>query len=213
MIAVVIGSTGVTGSQLVRDLVLDSTITSVISVSRRALALTDAKLTQVLVPDLRELPSLAPTLGGDLYFCCLGTTMKTAGSKANFERVDHDAVMDFARIASAHHATSLAVVSATGASARSMIFYNAVKGRTEDDLMALGLRSLLIFRPALLVGRREEVRRGERVLIKTLVPLSNLLPARWRRRLVTRVDRLAAHMLAAAKAAPPGTQIIHAQDI
>jgi uncharacterized protein YbjT (DUF2867 family) len=85
MIATVIGSTGLTGSLLVRQLLADATITKVIAVSRKSLSISDAKLTEVLVSDLAELPSIESTLRGDLYFCCLGTTIKTAGSKEYFE--------------------------------------------------------------------------------------------------------------------------------
>jgi uncharacterized protein YbjT (DUF2867 family) len=163
MIATLIGSTGLTGSFLVRQLVADSAITEVISISRKSLRISDAKLTEMLVPDLAQLPSMEAKIRGELYFCCLGTTIKAAGSKENFERVDHDAIVAFARIAKAHNARSLTLVSAIGANARSMIFYNQVKGRTEDDAKAVGLRSLIIFRPALLVGPRQEFRLAEKI--------------------------------------------------
>src|ERR1700720_1466994 len=152
MIATVIGSTGLTGAFLVRDLLADSAITKVMSVSRRSLNISDSKLTEVLVSDLAELPTIQSKIRGELYFSCLGTTIKAAGSKENFEKVDHAAIVDFAKIANAHDAKSFTLVSAMGANAKSMLFYNRVKGRTEDDVKPLGLPSLIIFRPALLVG-------------------------------------------------------------
>jgi len=79
MIATLIGSTGLTGSFLVRQLLADAAITTVISVSRKSLS-------------------------RDIYFSCLGTTIKTAGSKENFEKVDHAAIVAFASIAKAHDA-------------------------------------------------------------------------------------------------------------
>jgi uncharacterized protein YbjT (DUF2867 family) len=213
MIAIVIGSTGLTGSFLVRQLLADSVITKVISVSRRSLNISNAKLTEVLVSDLADLPSIQSKICGDLYFCCLGTTIKAAGSKENFEKVDHAAIVDFAKIAKAHDATSFAFVSAMGANANSMFFYNRVKGRTEDDVKALGLHSLIIFRPALLVGPRAEFRLGERLATKTLVPLSRVLPTRIQKSLITKAEILAMRMLPAAKAAPPGIHVIVAKDI
>jgi len=89
MIATLIGSTGLTGSFLVRQLLADAAITTVISVSRKSLSLSNAKLTEILVSDLAELPSNASTIRGNIYFSCLGTTIKTAGSKENFE-TEHD---------------------------------------------------------------------------------------------------------------------------
>ena len=213
MIATVVGGTGLTGSFLVRKLLSDPAITGVISVARRPLNVPDAKLTEVLVSDLAELPSIGPRIRGQLYFCCLGTTTGQAGSKANFERVDHDAVVAFAEVARATEATSFTLVSSMGASAGSPFLYTRVKGRTEDDVRAIGLRSLTIFRPAFLAGPRPESRRVERITTRTLIPLSRLLPARLRRRLVTEADALAARMAAEGKAAKAGVHVIEAKNI
>ena len=100
-----------------------------------------------------------------------------------------------------------------GANASSMFFYNQVKGRTEKDVKALGLRSLIIFKPALLVGPRHEFRLAERIATKTLVPLSQLLPTRTQKSLITEVETLATRMLAEGKAAPGGVHVISAKDI
>jgi uncharacterized protein YbjT (DUF2867 family) len=213
MIATIIGSTGLTGAFLVRRLLADSAITNVISVSRKSLNITYAQLTEVLVADLAQLPSIATKIRGDLYFCCLGTTITTAGSKENFARVDHTAIVTFAQIAKAHDARSFTLVSAMGANANSTFFYNQIKGRTEHDVTALGFRSLIIFRPALLVGLRHEFRWAESIAAKTLVPLSQLLPARTRKSLITNAETLAIRMLTEGKAAPGGVHLIRAKDI
>src|ERR1700730_15165529 len=213
MIATLIGGTGLTGSFLVRQLLADSAITKAISVSRKSLNISNSKLTEVLFTDLADLPSIQSKIRGELYFCCLGTTLKAAGSKENFEKVDRDAVVAFAKAAKAHDATSFTFVSAMGANAKSMFFYNQVKGRTENDVKTLGLRSLINFRPALLVGPRHEFRMGEKIATKTLVPLSGLLPSRIRKSILTDVGTLATRMLAEGKAAPPGIHIVQAKDI
>ncbi len=213
MIATIIGSTGLTGSFLVRQLLADSEITSVRSVSRRSLNISNGKLTEVLFSDLGELPSFEAKLRGDIYFCCLGTTIKTAGSKENFAKVDHDAIVAFGKVAQEHDARSFTLVSSMGANASSIFFYNQVKGRTENDVTALGLRSLVIFRPALLVGPRHEFRLGERLATKTLVPLSQLLPTRTQKSLITEAETLAMRMLSEGKAAREGVHVIKAKDI
>ena len=213
MIATLIGSTGLTGSFLVQRLLADSTITKVISISRKPLNISNAKLTEVLVSDLAELPSIDSKIRGEIYFCCLGTTIKAAGSKENFEKVDHAAIVAFAKIAKAHDAKAFTLVSAMGANASSMFFYNQVKGRTENDVKALGLRSLIIFKPALLVGPRHEFRLAENIATKTLVPLSQLLPARTQKSLITEAETLAMRMLTEGKAAPGGVHVIQAKDI
>ena len=214
MIATLIGSTGLTGSFLTQQLLADSAITKVISVSRKALKISNAKLTEVLISDLAaELPSIDMRIRGELYFCCLGTTIETAGSKENFEKVDHAAVVGFAEIAKAHDATSFTLVSASGANANSIFFYNRIKGRTENDVKALGLRSLIIFEPAFLAGPRPEFRLADRIAAKTLVPLSRILPTQARKSLVTDAETLAMRMLAAGKAAPAGVHVIKAKNI
>jgi uncharacterized protein YbjT (DUF2867 family) len=213
MIATLIGSTGLTGSFLVRQLLADSAITKVISISRKSLKLSNAKLTEVLVSHLAELPSIESRIRGELYFCCLGTTIKTAGSKENFEKVDHTAIVAFAKVAKAHDAKSFTLVSAMGANASSKFFYNQVKGQTENDVKALGLRSLIIFKPALLIGPRHEFRLAESIVTKTLVPLSQLLPTRTQKSLITATETLAMRMLTEGKAAPGGVHVIQAKDI
>jgi uncharacterized protein YbjT (DUF2867 family) len=212
VIATLIGGTGLTGSFLVRQLLADPAI-EVISISRKSLGISNTKLTEILVSDLAELPSIGSRIRGELYFCCLGTTIKAAGTRENFERVDHDAVVAFANIAKAHDAKSLTFVSAMGAAASSMVYYNRVKGRTENDVKGLGLRSLIIFRPALLVGPRKEFRLAEKIAAKTLVPLSRLFPAKARKSLITEAETLAARMLAEGKAAPEGVHVIPAKEI
>jgi len=213
MIAILIGGTGLTGAFLLRGLLADPVITQVISVSRKSLRLANAKLSEVLVTDLAQLPAIASSIRGEIYFCCLGTTIKAAGSRENFAKVDHAAIVAFASIAKTHDAKSLTLISSMGANARSLFFYNQVKGRTEDDVKALGLRSLNIFRPALLAGPRDEFRLSERIAAKTLVPLSQLLPARIGKSLVTQAETLATRMLAEGKAAAAGVHVISANDI
>jgi uncharacterized protein YbjT (DUF2867 family) len=213
MTATLIGGTGLTGSFLIRQLLADSTITGVISVSRKPLNSQNAKLTEVPISDLAELPSIEAKIRGEIYFCCLGTTIKAAGSKENFEKVDHDAIVAFAKIAKVHDAKSFTLVSAMGANANSMFFYNRVKGRTELDVKALGLRSLTIFRPALLVGPRHEWRLAESIAANTLVPLSKLLPTRIQKSLITKAETLATRMSIDGKVAHGGVHVVPAKNI
>jgi uncharacterized protein YbjT (DUF2867 family) len=213
MIATIIGSTGLTGSFLFQELLADSAIAKVISIARKSLNISNPKLTEVLISDLAELPSIKSKIRSDIYFCRLGTTIKAAGSKENFAKVDHDAIVAFAKIAKGHDAQSFTLVSAMGANATSSIFYNQVKGRTENDVKVLGLRSLIIFRPGLLVGPRRESRLGECIATKTLVPLSRLFPARVRKSLITEAATLATRMHREGKSAAAGVHVIPAKDI
>jgi uncharacterized protein YbjT (DUF2867 family) len=118
-----------------------------------------------------------PTLGGadtsvDVGVCCLGTTMRKAGSPAAFRRVDYDYVVAFARAARARGTGHFILVSSVDAGGSS--FYLRVKGETEAAVAALEFRRLDILRPSLLLGPREERRPAERIA-QAAAPLFNLL--------------------------------------
>jgi uncharacterized protein YbjT (DUF2867 family) len=213
VIAVIAGSTGLVGTLLLRDLLADTTITQVISVSRSSNKIPHPKLLELLIPDLSELSSVENKLKGDLYFCCLGTTIKVAGSKQAFRKVDFTAIAEFGRIAKAQGAKALSVISAAGANEYSMFFYNQVKGETETALISLQLPGLVIFRPGFLVGERKEFRLAEKAIDKTLVPLARLLPKTLKKKIMTRAEVLAQRMLQEAKGASTRIKIIEAKAI
>ncbi len=120
----------------------------------------------------------------DWAVCCLGTTIKAAGSQAAFRAVDFDAVLAFARAAKVAGASRLAVVSAMGAQPRSSVFYNRVKGEMEQALIALDLPRLVIAQPALLLGERASLGQASRpgkALAQHLLPrIARLLPPNLR---------------------------------
>lgn len=142
-------------------------------------------------------------------YCCLGTTIASAGSQAAFRAVDFDAVLAFARAAQAAGVTRFGVVSSLGASAGARGFYSRVKGEMEDALQALGFRSLVIARPSLLVGDRaalgQPVRTGERLALAVTAPLRPLLPAAWR---PIEADVVARALLRAVGEAQPGVRVL-----
>jgi uncharacterized protein YbjT (DUF2867 family) len=212
MIAVIAGATGLVGSELVKELVLDSDFTRIIVYSRKALTLSDDRLI-VIRGELSEMSARRDELKGDVYFSCLGTTMKTAGSQENFRKVDFHAVVSFGRIAYSHKARKLIVVSASGANSQSKIFYSRVKGETEKALKDIGLSALVIFRPGLLIGHREEKRTSEKVSIKAFGLLKHLVPLKLSKSLGTDVRILVRHMISAAKSGKDGLSLIEASDI
>lgn len=111
------------------------------------------------------LPRDAEALAADQVFLCLGTTMKKAGSREAFRAVDHDAVLEAARVALAGGARDAFLVSSVGADVQARGFYLRVKGEVEASLSALPFRSLHVFRPSILTGDREESRPAERAAI------------------------------------------------
>jgi len=156
------GASGLVGGLLLRQLLDSPEYDRVIALGRRPLDLAHPKLAQVGV-DFAALDQVTADLHCDDAFCCLGTTIKQAGSPEAFRAVDHVAVLAFAWAARRNGAERFFVVSALGANARSRVFYNRVKGETEEALEVIDFPTLAIFRPSLLLGRRNETRLGERV--------------------------------------------------
>jgi uncharacterized protein YbjT (DUF2867 family) len=159
-IALLAGSTGLIGSQLLELLLADDRYSKVIAISRRPLSVQNHKLINV-ISDFKNLLIHADELKCDDVFCCLGTTMRTAKTKEAFREVDLDYPLALAKIAKANGASQFLLVSALGADSKSGIFYNQVKGEAEDAISAIGFASTHIFRPSLLTGPRKEHRSGE----------------------------------------------------
>ena len=195
MKAAIIGASGLVGGHLLSQLLEDSDFSEVISVGRSELSLKNSKLRQVKIRDLTELNSVSDQIIADHYYCCLGTTLKKAGNKANFLKVDHKAVLDFSEIAKKHHSKSFSVISAKGADASSLFFYNQTKGKVEQDLQQLGLSKLLIFRPALLEGSRNESRVAEGLALK----VASFIPDKFKNSFLTNARYLAMKMLLESK--------------
>jgi uncharacterized protein YbjT (DUF2867 family) len=158
--ALVAGSTGLIGNQLLSLLLEDSNYTKVIALSRKPLQISNPKL-ENLVLEVDQLNDYQQQLKADDVFCCLGTTMKKSGSKAAFRKVDFDYPLQLAKLLKQHGAQQFLLVSALGANKSSSIFYNQVKGEVEEAITSVGFKTLHIFRPSLLLGPRKEQRSGE----------------------------------------------------
>lgn len=114
----------------------------------------------------------------DHVYCCLGTTIKKAGSQTAFRKVDQDYPLAFARIAKVRGTRVYSIITAMGSNPNSSIFYNRVKGEVEKSLDKLGFSSLVILRPSLLLGARNEFRLGEKIgsaLMRIIAPLTPLI--------------------------------------
>jgi uncharacterized protein YbjT (DUF2867 family) len=202
--AVIAGASGLVGQALLERLLAVRRYRRVVALVRRPLAIAHDRLVEAAA----DYDDLSAALGSIVdrdstidVFCCLGSTLRTAGSRAAFRRVDHDFVVALGRWALSVGARRLIVVSALGADPRSRVFYNRVKGETERDLRALGLPSLVLARPSLLVGDRTEFRLGERLAQLASRPLRALLPAAVRP--IAAVDVAQAMLDAALQQQPP----------
>ncbi|GAB2534480.1 Rossmann-fold NAD(P)-binding domain-containing protein [Spirosoma aerophilum] len=180
--ALVIGATGLIGNLLTHQLVESPVYTTVKVLARKSLGWQHPRLQEVQFDF--DHPNGLLTQADDI-FCCLGTTMKKAGSKDAFQKVDYKYPLDIARLSLANGAQQFSIVTSMGADSESSFFYNRVKGEVERDLALLSFPTLLIFRPSLLLGNRstgsqQETRLGERIAEGAMRLFKPLIPARYR---------------------------------
>jgi len=208
-VALVAGATGLVGQEILAAILADDTYAAVHSVGRRASASGHPKLTLHVV-DFSALPALPAV---DDVFIALGTTIKAAGSQQAFRAVDFDAVLALAAAARASGASRLGIVSAMGASEKSLIFYNRVKGEMEHAVSRLGFDSLVFARPSMLIGNREALgqsgRSGEKLAL-IFMRFGALIPANYRAIDAVRVARALVH---AVKTAEKGTRVLLSGDM
>ena len=161
-IAIVAGASGLVGKELVHKLINSDQYRLIYILSRKKIGLVNDKIRELVI-DFDKIDQLKFAEPVDDAFCTLGTTMKQAGSKDNFKKVDFEYVIALANLAKHSGASKFLVVSAMGANSKSAVFYNKVKGLTEEALMSIGFNQLVIFRPSLLLGDRHDKRFAEKL--------------------------------------------------
>lgn len=164
--AILIGATGLVGGHALRLLLESPSYSKVIAVSRRPVDVSHKKLVRVEAGSFDHLATTLEGIKADDAFCCLGTTIRQAGTKAEFHKVDYGYALEFAHRVLRNGAKHFLLVSAIGAQARSPVFYNRVKGLLEKEVSALDFQRISVFRPSLLVGDRIEDRPGEAISVR-----------------------------------------------
>lgn len=167
------GASGLVGHDLLMIIAHLDQISKVKAISRSPLGKIPNKVDNLIL-DFEGLESKAEALRAGIFICCLGSTIKKAGSQEAFRRVDHDYVVKFAKIAESVKARKFLVVSAMGADSESKVFYNRVKGEMEEALYDLDIPQIEVFRPSLILGQRKEERAGEQIAQK-VAPFINPL--------------------------------------
>jgi uncharacterized protein YbjT (DUF2867 family) len=204
--AFVAGASGLVGRHLLQLLLADAEYASVITVARRQLDARHAKLDQRQL-DLGALDAVANPPHVDDAFCCIGTTIKKAGSQEAFRQVDYDYVLAFARTAQRAGARQFLLVTALGADPASRIFYSRVKGDVEAEVRKLPYQGIQIFRPSFLMGHRSEVRLGERIGVPIARAIAPFLMGPLRRYRPIQAADVARAMVQIAKEAPRGPNV------
>jgi len=174
--AIVVGATGLVGHELVNQLLSDPDYYEIRTLSRRPLAInSSSKLKQTII-DFDDLAEHKAQVTGDVLFCCLGTTIKQAGSKQAQELVDLTYPSQIAQYAKENGIQNVVLISSASASIKSKQFYFNLKGRLEQNFINQKFESLIIVRPSVLLGKRESYRFGE-WLAACLLRLFQFVPA------------------------------------
>lgn len=201
-----LGATGLVGRHCLDLLASDRAFERVEVIARRKFAEATAPRIEAHIVDVEHLEERPDLFRVDEVICALGTTIKTAGSKARFRDVDYGIPLTAAKLALKEGARHFLLVSALGADAHSRIFYNRVKGELEDALRTLGFRSVTIVRPSLLLGEREEFRLGEEIAKR----LAWIVPGKYR---PIHARAVAAALVRCAKEDVPGLHILESDEI
>lgn len=188
------------GRGLLDLLLLDATYDKVVVLTRKPLLVDNAKYENHVI-DFDRLTEHYKNIVAHDIFCCLGTTMRVAGSKEAFRKVDYTYPLEIAKLAKAAGAEQYLLVSALGANEKSSIFYNKVKGEVERAIEALGYPSFKIFRPSLLLGNRSEQRNGEDAAKIFYKIFGFIIPAKYK---AIEARSVATAMLVVAKLKKPG---------
>ncbi len=209
MKAIVIGATGATGKELVNLLLEDAKVESVIVFVRKQISIQHPKLTSHQI-NFNKPEEWSRLVIGDVLFCCLGTTLKDAGSKEAQWKIDYDYQLSFALAAKKNNVSCCVLVSAIGASSQSRVFYSRMKGELEEAISKLNFARYLVFQPPLLL--RENTDRTMEVIGAKVIHFFNALGLlKSQKPLATK--HLAKAMLVAAENAIVGKHVYKGQEI
>ncbi len=160
--ALIVGASGLIGGYCLQALCDDPKYSEVIALARKPLLKTHRNL-NVVITNFNNLEQIIASISANDVYCCLGTTIKKAGSQESFRMIDYSLVVTVAELMKKQGAEQFLVVSSVGADEKSKGFYLRVKGEMEEAVKGIGYNCLRIIRPSLLLGKREEFRFGEGV--------------------------------------------------
>lgn len=211
MKVLLLGATGLTGGLVLNGLLARDGVESVVVLARKRLEIVHTKLHQQEL-DFDQLADHDELFEVDVIICCLGTTIKKAGSQAQFRKVDYGYCLKAAELGRAKGVRAFVLMSAIGSSSSSTIFYNRVKGELEDAVKGLGYPYLSIYHPSLLLGDRPEHRIGEALGAKAMPLINRVLLGPLEKYRGIEVQTVASAMINEAcslAAEPMAEQLVH----
>ncbi len=169
----IIGASGLIGGEILKLAFENNEIEHVYILVRKSLNINNPKLVEVIT-DFKNLNDLETNICGDALICCLGTTRKKTPNLEEYKAIDFDLTINIATLAKKQNVQQVHLISAIGADSNSKIFYNRLKGETEEALINLNFPQTVIYQPSLLIGKRNEFRFGE-LIAQKLSPIFDLL--------------------------------------
>ncbi len=210
--ALIIGSTGLIGSHLLHQLLDSNDYIKVITFVKRDTGLKHPKLTQYII-NFDQPETYKELVVGDDLFCTIGTTIKNAGSKDAFRKVDFEYPKEFATIALQNNVKQFLIISSLGADANSGNFYLKTKGEIQDFLRECNFESVTVLQPSLLLGNRKEFRLGEKIGSFFMKLFSFLLIGNLKKYKPIQSEAVAKAMFSVAQKNYKGFHIIESNEI
>ncbi|MEK4508479.1 oxidoreductase [Paenibacillus sp. FSL K6-2524] len=204
--ALIAGSTGLVGNELLHYLLEAEEYDQVIAIVRSSLQIVHSKLTEKIV-DFDQLEEVQEYFAVDDVFCCLGTTIKKAKSQDAMYKIDVEYPLTIARLAKEQGASHFLLISSMGANPNSSVWYSKIKGNLEQELSKIGYDSNSILRPSLLLGNRQEFRLGEQWGGSIFKVVSPLLVGPFRKYRAIQAKNVALAMYRIAQLTSPGVTI------
>jgi len=192
--AILIGASGAIGSSLLTQLLKSTSYTNVLILVRRELPVQHPKLKQLVI-DFDELHKHGTEIKGDIVFCCMGTTKSKTPDQQEYRKIDYQYPLDVGHIALANGAESYHLVSAIGANKNSSTFYTRTKGEVEEGLKTIPFKTICIYRPSLLEGKRTEKRFLESISNAVMHFINPLLSGSLKKYRSIKVEDVARAML------------------
>jgi len=171
--AIVIGATGMVGTELIKLLIQNETYTEIVSLVRRPSGVTHPKLTERII-DFNHPETWSMFMKGDVLFSTLGTTLSKSKSKDAQYKVDFTYQFTAAKTAAENGVAHYVLISSAGANSKSLTFYMRMKGKLEDAIQTLPFKVISILRPGQLAGKRSEIRLGEKTGLAVMLGLNKL---------------------------------------
>ena len=206
-----IGATGLIGSHLLELLQNDDYYERIKILVRKPVSFNHPKIQVVVIDFSDEEAYKSGISGSDAVFCAIGTTNnKVKGDKEAYRKVDYDIPVNAAKFCSETGCSQFLLVSSVGANSKSNNFYIRLKGEVEDRVRSINIPMVSVFRPSMLLGKRQEFRLGEIMAKAMMVPVSFLIPPMYR---PIKAFDVAKSMVAASKKDTPGFHIYHYKEM